>query len=270
MNKLSVLIVHAVILVIAAAVGLAAQGGERLSDKDVVKIFEAVDHGRDRFEEQLDGKVKRSIVRGPRGEVNVEQYLEDLQKNVENLRQRFTARYAASNEAATVLKQASDIDRAIKAQPKELKGGSEWDRLAIDLSRLAEAYGTEFPLPPDAPVRRINDEEAAAAAEMVAKEADRLKQAIGKDKTFAKADRDGIRSDLDQLKKDAGVVKSRTGSGKPATAEARQVKETTARVAGALSGRTLSSDAQDSWVKIQSSMSKIDQAYRLTPRAGSS
>src|SRR4029450_905766 len=140
MNKLSVLIVQSVVLVIAAVVGLAAQGGERLSDKDVVKIFEAVDHGRDRFEEQLDGKGKRSIVRGPRGEVNVEQYLEDLQKNVENLRKRFTARYAASNEAATVLKQASDIDRAIKAQPKELKGGSEWDRLAIDLSRLAEAY----------------------------------------------------------------------------------------------------------------------------------
>jgi hypothetical protein len=73
-----------------------------------------------------------------------------------------------------------------------------------------------------------------------------------------------------QLKKNAGVVKSRTSGGKPATAEARQVKETAARVAGALSGRSLTPDAQDSWGKLQSSLSKIDQAYALTPRAGSS
>ncbi len=265
MIRPSVLTVATMSFVAAALVGLQAQNGERLSDKDVVKIFDAVDHGRDRFEDQLDGKLKRSILRGPGGEVNVEEYLDDLQKNVDNLRERFTDRYAASNEAATVLKQASEIHGFIKAQPAELKGGSEWDRLAIDLSRLAEAYGATFPLAPGAPVRRINDEEASTAAEMIAKDADRLKQAIGRDKTMSKADRDGLRSDLDQLKKQAGVVKSRTGSGKPATAEARQVSDTAARVAGALNGRTLSSDARTSWESIQRSLLKIDQAYRLTP-----
>lgn len=41
-------------------------------------------------------------------------------------------------------------------------------------------------------------------------------------------------------------------------------------VAGALSGRSLTPDAQDSWVNLQRSLSKIDQAYGLTPRGGSS
>jgi hypothetical protein len=255
----------AFVLLAGLAIGLEAQRGERLNDKDMEKIFEAVDQGRDRFEDQLDGKLKRSILRGPRGEVNVEEYLDDLQKNVDNLRERFTGKYAASNEAATVLKQASDIHRYMKSQPPDLKGSSEWDRLVIDLSRLADAYGTVFPLPPDAPVRRINDAEAAGAAELVAKNADQLKQAIGRDKTLAKADREAIRADLDQLKKQANTVKSRTGSGKPATAEAQQVKDTAGRIAGALSSRTLSADERGAWDGIRQNLLKIEQAYRLAP-----
>ena len=35
-----------------------------------------VDENRDRFEDQLDGKLKRSILRGPRGEVNVGELLQ--------------------------------------------------------------------------------------------------------------------------------------------------------------------------------------------------
>jgi len=252
-------------LLVVFTIGLSAQNGERLADKDVAKIFEAVDNGRDRFEDQLDGKLKRSIVRGPGGEVDVENYLDDLQKNVDNLRERFTGKYAASNEAATVLKQASQIHRFMKSQPADLKGSSEWDRLAIDLSRLAEAYGTVFPLPADAAVRRINDGEAASTAELIAKDADQLKQAIGGDKTMAKADRNALKSDLDQLKKQASLVKSRTLGGKPATAEARQVRDTAGRVGGALSGRTLTANARESWESIQRSLLKIDQAYRLAP-----
>ena len=250
-------------------IGLGAQNGERLADKDVAKIFEAVDNGRDRFEDQLDGKLKRSIVRGPGGEVDVENYLDDLQKNVDNLRERFTGKYAASNEAATVLKQASQIHHFMKSQPADLKGSSEWDRLVIDLSRLAEAYGTVFPLPPDAAVRRINDEEAASTAELIAKQADQLKAAIGRDKTMTKEGRNASKSDLDQLKKQASALKSRTLGGKPATAEARQVQETAARVGSALSGRTLTGDARAAWENIQRGLLKIDQAYRLTP-AGTS
>jgi len=92
-----------------------------------------------------------------------------------------------------------------------------------------------------------------------------LKQAIGGDKTMAKADRNALKSDLDQLKKQASLVKSRTLGGKPATAEARQVRDTAGRVGAALSGRTLTANARESWESIQRSLLKIDQAYRLAP-----
>jgi len=86
---------------------------------------------------------------------------------------------------------------------------------------------------------------------------------------MTKEDRNAIKSDLDQLKKQASALKSRTLGGKPATAEARQVQETAARVGSALSGRTLTGDARAAWENIQRGLLKIDHAYRLTP-AGTS
>jgi hypothetical protein len=153
---------------------------ERMTDKDVKSLLEAVDNGRDRFEDQLDGKLKGSIVRGPAGEVNVGRFLDDLQENTGNLKGRYNEKYAASSEVATVLRQASTIQRFMQQQPPGFKGASEWDHLAGTLTRLAGAYGTTFPTDQNAPVRRINDSEAAAAAEQVAKQLDQFMNAVNK------------------------------------------------------------------------------------------
>ena len=242
-----------------------AQTAQRLSDKDVKEIFEAVHNGRDRFEDQLDGKLKRSVVRGPRGEVNVEEYLDDLQDNVNKLRERFKPNYAASAEVTTVLRQATDIHRFIKSQPAELKGGSEWDRLVADLTRLAQAYSTTFPLPADGSARRINDDEASRAAAEVAKQANELKNAINKEKGMPKPERDAIRKDLDVVKKDAETVKSRAADGKPAAAEARQLFDSASRVSSALGGRTLAPAASEAYGHLRSNLTTLQQAYGLVP-----
>ena len=125
--------------------GASAQTGDRLTDKDVKALIEAVDNGRDRFEDQLDGKLKDTILRGPNGEVNVARFLDDLQENTHRLKERFTAEYTASAEVATVLRQATPVDAFMKEKPG-IKGSSEWDHLASSLSRLAAVYGTKFPL----------------------------------------------------------------------------------------------------------------------------
>jgi hypothetical protein len=242
-----------------------AQTAQRPSDKDVREIFEAVHQGRDRFEDQLDGKLKRSVVRGPRGEVNVEEYLDDLQDNVNKLRERFKPNYSASAEATTVLRQASDIHRFIKSQPAELKGGSEWDRLVADLTRLAQAYNTTFPLPPDGSARRINDDEASQAAAAVAKQANELKNEINKEKGMPKPERDAIRKVLAVVKKDADTVKSRAADGKPAAAEARQLFDSASRVSSALGGKTLAPAASAAYGHLRSSLTTLQQAYGLVP-----
>lgn len=239
------------------------QSGERLSDKDVKQIIDDVNQARDRFEDQLDGKVKSSILRGERGEVNVESYLDDLQENVKKLKERFTPKYAASKEVEVVLRQGTDINTYIKAQPAEMKGGSEWDRMAQQLGRLADAYGTTFPLPAGAAVRRINDAEAAQTAEEIAKAADRLKKSINSDASLTKQAKDAVKEDIDKLIDQAKQVKSRAADSKPATAEVRDLMIMAGKVGTIVQQNTLGSGATSAWSAIQTSATKLQQAYGL-------
>src|SRR5262244_4474719 len=99
------LIVPAAALLAAVALmpapSLVAQTPGRLSDRDVKALIETVDKGRDRFEDELDGKVKNSVVREPSHEVRVDKYLGDFKDSVEHLKDRFESKYAASAEVAT-------------------------------------------------------------------------------------------------------------------------------------------------------------------------
>ena len=254
------------VLVAAMAVSPSvARGADRLNDKEVKALLETLDHSRDRFEDQLDGKLKDAIVRGPGGEVNVRRYLDDLQENVKRLRERYTSGYAASSEVNTLLKQGSQTHRFMKSQPADLKGMSEWDQLAADLTRLAEAYGTTFPVGGEAAVRRVSDEEAAAAAGKIADQSDALKKAFNNDKSLAKPDRDTIKIALDTFKKQANTLKSRISDGKPATAEMRQLNASSATIVNFASSRALPPAANEPWSAIQGGMVTLRQAFGIAP-----
>ena len=71
-------------VIIAALVVMPAVSADRLPGKDVKALLERIHNERDRFEDQLDGKIKSSIIRGE-GEVHVGRFLDDLQENVDRL-----------------------------------------------------------------------------------------------------------------------------------------------------------------------------------------
>jgi len=241
-----------------------AQSGERLSDNDVKTLLGEIDQARDRFEDQLDGNLKASVLRTPTGEVNVSRYLDDLQENVKNLKDRFNRQYSASKEAETVLRQGTEIHTYIKAKPAEIKGGSEWDTMTRGLTRLAQAYNTSFPLPNGATVRRMNDLEVSSTADTFAKGADELKKQIGKESTVDKAVRDTVVKDVDAVAKQARVVKSRASESKPATSEMRQLVELTSKVDGFIRGQSrLSAATSTAWNALSAPMGALQQAYGL-------
>lgn len=241
---------------------------DRPSDKDVKQLLERVNNDRDRFEDQLDGKLKDSIVRSPSGEVNVARYLDDLQDNVGKMKDRFSSDYAASTEVTTVLRQGSDIQRFMSTQPPGFNGASEWNRLAGSLGELAAAYGTTFPLPDGAQARRMNDNEVRRAADDVATNADRFKKeldsSLKQDKAIDKTTRETAVKDADSLKKDAERLASTVGDGKPASGEAQALLQHAATIRGA--GRTLSPATQTAWGSVESSLAKVAQAFGLPAR----
>jgi hypothetical protein len=247
-----------------------AASAERLTDKDIKQLLERIDNERDRFEDQLDGKLKRSIIRGPGGEVDVERYLDDLQENVDKLKDRFTPQYGASAEVTTVLRQATDIQRYMSTLPANFDGASEWNRLAASLGELAANYGTTLPLPEGQQARRLNDGEVKKAAEEVAKGADQFKKdldsSLKKDKTIDKATREASVKEADGFKQDAQKLASLVGDSRPASGEAKALLDSAARIRAAASGRALSPAAQTAWGSVEGGLSKVALAFGLPAR----
>jgi hypothetical protein len=242
---------------------LAQAGPERLSDKQVKTLIDQVDEGRDKFEGNLESTFKESTLRGPRGETKVEGALQDYQDNTKKLQDRFTSDYAASAEVATVLKQSNAIGTFMMDSPSAMKGRSEWDRQAANLKHLAEAYGTTFPIPDGAAVRRMNDNETAAAAESIAKAADRFKDDIDENKSLPQAEREAAKKDVEVLIKQADAVKDRTRDGRSATAEMRQLVEQVAKVQTFVGAH--SNPAMTNWQGVQTSLVTLREAFGLTP-----
>lgn len=258
-------------VIMAALLAMPVVYAERMTDNDVKTLLERIDHERDRFEDQLDGTVKRSIVRGPGGEVDVERYLDDLQENVDKLKDRFTSQYAASAEATTVLRQGSVIQRFMAAQPPNFDGASEWNRLAKSLGELAAVYGTTMPMPDGQQARRLNDREVKKAAEDLAKSADQFKKdldlSLKNDKAIDQATREAAVDEADALKQDAKKLASVVGDGRPASGEAQALLDRAARLRSASAGRTLSPAARTSWEAVEVGLGKVAQAFNLPSRS---
>ena len=187
---------------------LAQAVAERLPDKDVKKLIDQVDEGRNKFEGNLDDKIKNSTVRVPSGDVSVSHFLQDYQDNIKKLQERFKDDYPATVEATTVFKQAADIDRLMQGQPGVAKGRKEWDAEAASLKHLAVVYGAAFPLPAGATLRRTNDKETSAAAEAVSESAHRFKDDVDKHPSLANPDKEAGKSDVDLDR--AGLMASKT------------------------------------------------------------
>jgi hypothetical protein len=239
-----------------------AQSADRLSDKEVKTLLEQLDTARDKFEGNLDNKVKDSTIRTSTREISVEASLQDLQDNVKKLKDRFNDDYAASAEAETVLKQTTNIDTYMKNNPTITKGRSEWEKLSANLKALATVYGTTFPLPDGASVRRLNDKETAGAAEALEKSAKDFKDRVESDMTLTSADKTVGGKAAESLAKAADALKSRVEDGKPSTAEAKQV----VAMASSLSTFNISHPipaTSDSWKGVQGALSKLEQAFSM-------
>jgi len=243
---------------------------ERLNDDEVKALIERIDRERGQFEDQLDEKVKRSTVRNADRELNVERYLDDLEDNVDRLKDGFSSSYSASAEATTLLRQGSEIQRAMAAQPAALAGASEWIRLSGSLSELAVAYGTSFPLGPDQQARRMNDREVKAVAEEVARNADSYKKeldaALKANTTIDKATYDAAVKEAEALHDDARKLASAVDDRRPASGEATSLLTRTASLKAASAARSLSPAAQTAWTSVESGVSTLAQAFGMQTR----
>lgn len=258
MKALIATVLLAVVFGAAPAYGQVA----RPSDKAVVDLIEKTGKTVKDFQRSLDSKVAKGTIRGATTEVDVANYLKDFNTDIERLGERFKDSYSASAEVGTVMQKAEGINRFVESQPASLKGRSEWDVAVASLKELAGAYGTTFPVPADAPPRRINDAEISQAADSMTKAAQNYKK--GLKGGFTKEESTQLaaaQKSADELATAAKNLKSRVKSGKAASGEAGVVAEKLAAAEAAVAGRSLPEEAKSEWKNVASAGSKIEQAF---------
>ena len=237
----------------------------RLTDNDVKALAKTLGKQHKSFVGALDSKFKRSILRGPGGEIQVEYYLTDLSESIQQLSERFTGSYSASAEATEVLKRADFMNSYVRNNPS-MKGANEWDVFGASLQQLASAYGTSFPLPGDEAIRRIGDKELADAAAAVSKFAKDLPKPIRKETRGMKELSDTVKMIEAELKSMSTLSKtlgSRIRSGKPATAEARQLMESVHKVEALIATEGMPAGVSEAWATGSRDIRKIAQTFRL-------
>jgi hypothetical protein len=256
---------HALLTVATlGAICVPALAQDRLTDRDVKALVSRIEDARDKFDNALDGDLKNKVLRGPNGEVDVKNFLNDFQKNIDRLEERLKPEYAASAEVGTLLKQGNSIDTFFRQHKPGTKGESEWNRLAADLKTLATAYGATFPLPESAMVRRMGDGEVAATAEQLSKSASQLKKSLDadlkKNPAVDKATRDEILQEADDWSKEAKALRSRVKDGKPSSGELQQVLSRASRLQSFIKNNQVPA-AASAWTGLDGQVQALAAAY---------
>ncbi|MCH1491224.1 MAG: hypothetical protein L7T24_01610 [Luminiphilus sp.] len=246
-------------------IGAHADPIARMSDKQVKELAKTLAKQEKAVEKALPSKFKKSVLRGPSGELMVRDYFSDLGDAIDHLYERFTGQYSASAEATEILTRSSVMHQYFQDNP-DVKGVNEWDVYAGSLQQLAGAYGEEFPLGDDPAVRRIGDQELAEAAQDAAgfaKDFDSVLYKGSKKVSELKDDVKAARAELKTLASASKALSSNIKKGRPATAEAKQVMQAVDAIEEVLDDEAMPEEVVDAWDAGQTPINKIAQAFSL-------
>ena len=242
---------------------------ERATDKQVTKLVDSLGKNLKEYRDALDKDFRKSVIRTPTGEVDVERYLDDLETATKTLGDRFNEKYAASSEVADLLKKAAPANTYMH-EHSTLAGASEWDRFAADLNRLAAGYGAAFPPAPNAVIRRIGDGELTQSLSALEKAPKTIGNPLGKaaKNTPALATVAGAaKSGLDALAQAAKTLHGRVDKGDPATAEARQIQTHAEKLDPVFANAAMPADIKALWTTSRGDVDKVLQAFGLSKPA---
>jgi Mg2+ and Co2+ transporter CorA len=243
----------------------AQEPAARMSDNAVEKLVDDIEDQQKRFARALNSSFRKSVLRGPGGEIEVEGYLDDFNEDINRFSDRFDSNYSASAEVKDILVRADMMNAYIHANPS-VKGANEWDVLGSSLQQLAAVYGSTFPLPDDAVIRRIGDGELEDAARATSKFASNFRGTVRHETRRLDELKDPaakLEDEISSLEDISKTLASRIRKDKPASAEARQLLDTVDNIEALLATPGMPSTLKTSWATSSKDIDKIAQAFRL-------
>jgi hypothetical protein len=252
------------LVVLALMLAPAAASADRLTDEQLKAVLERIDERFDDFKDELERRnLDDAVIRTAAGTIDVARFLDEFERDIHQAKDRYKPSYSAGPEVLAVLRRGSDIERRYQQGGR---GASEWDALSEQLGLLAQAYGLEWPLTTmEVQGGRLNDQEAAEAAEQIARAAGRLKgeadKAAKRQGTRDEAGRQELERTISALEQSAKEVKSRVGDDRPASGELSQMLDRARETSTAIATLPLSSQGKTAWSTIERHGTALSRAF---------
>jgi hypothetical protein len=250
---------------------LPAAATDRLTDQEVKTLLEKIEQDRSTFEAALDEKLKGSTIKAARGEVKVNEFLDDLQDQVERARDRFNSEYSASSEVASLLDYTGRLQQWASAQPAGFQGSKEWGVFGTDLQRLAAAYNTMLPMPATGTARRFNDAELVTAAANVEKLIDPYRTAydatLAGHTTLTPEMRKQAIGQVDMMKSQARALNAALANKQKGVPEADALLKQAFVVIETMAKLSLGQATTGAWNPLRAELAKVAWAYEVNNRS---
>ena len=251
---------------------LPVSANERLTDQEVKALLENIEKKRSAFEAALDSKLKNSTIKSETGQVNTNEFFDDVQDQVERARERFSSNYSASSEVLSLLQFATRLDAWASTHPAGFKGSKEWAALATDFRRLSKAYNSALLRPGQAlgpQAWRLNDAELSTATASIDKNMDAFRNAydsaLAANTNLTPASRQAAIKNVDAMKTSARALNTAVGKKQKGVAEAHALLEGTLVMIDATLKLPPNSSAAAAWVPVREELTKVALAYEATP-----
>ena len=245
----------------------------RLTDQEVTALLESIEKKRAAFEGALDDKLKNSTIKTERGEVNANKFFDDLQDQVQRVRDRFSSSYSASSEVLSLLQFGARLDAWASAQPAGFRGSKEWGALATDFRRLSAAYNSGLLRPGQqalgAQARRLNDAELMTAAANLNKNMDAFRtaydNALAANTSLTPASRQSAIQNVDGMKNMARLLNTALAKKQKGVSEAELLVKGSAIMIDETLKLPPNSAAAAAWAPVREDLGKVALAYEVTP-----
>lgn len=133
------------LIVALAGVSITAQAQRPYrNDRAVRQILNRLDNRTNQFRNSMDAALDRSRIDGTRREDNINQFIQDFDNAVEQLRARFNSRTETTADVEAVLNVATRIDRFMQRNRLNTNAQNNWQILRSDVTQLATAYNINW------------------------------------------------------------------------------------------------------------------------------
>jgi hypothetical protein len=131
------------VLAAGSALTQAQRQTYRGSFRTVQRLILRIDNRTDLLRTSMNSPSERRVY-GTSGQ-DVDTFINDLDRSIELLQQRFNQRISTASDAQAVLQRAALIEPLMGREVRGAGSLRHWDMLRTDLNRLATAYNLSWP-----------------------------------------------------------------------------------------------------------------------------